>query len=612
MSFMNSMKKKAGELASMVMEDGVGDEPMRQEIDRIELSLQAQIKELKGFVTGMNSMCGAALAAGQIYRDEGGDGKLAAAVRRIPPFGLLFLCPAPLPRCTLLGPHADTPPCFCTQLCDAERTIAKDMIKTLATWLNTEVQRPTLAALERTKTCRAELSECARASNELESAERRMVGPQQLMEVREKLQSCEGHARQSLDELGVQVQELAARCVGGIVSCQRVMVHELGRLELRGQPERATLAALNQSAPPGWEDYLRGKGGTPVSPRRAESEPPIPRGRDGGQQEEQARLRAEAEAQEERERQRQRQQEHEQEKRRREAEADAASRQAAEQSAPTGNLFDMDEPPPPAAASPTSSPPAAHQRTSSGGAGLDSFFGGGGGEPAAPPPVAAAAPSGDLFGSPAPPTPPSDDFAAFDAFESAPAPGPAGDDFADFGTPAAPAPSPTPAPAVDDFFNMGSPAPAPAPVSASPNMFASPPAPAGGGNGGMDDLFGFVAPAPAPGPAQRGHPQASTDSAAVSAMREREAQEEALEQEKMMFVHEVEADVVKWAGEDYNPKNIRALLANFHVRDGQLVPSASLSSCGLFMTNCVPWWCVWDHRRYGRTSGGHRVVSRRC
>jgi hypothetical protein len=121
---------------------------------------------------------------------------------------------------------------------------------------------------------------------------------------------------------------------------------------------------------------------------------------------------------------------------------------------------------------------------------------------------------------------------------------------------------------VDDFFNMGSPAPAPAPVSASPNLFASPPAPApaGGGNGGMDDLFGFVAPAPAPGPVQRGHPQASTDSAAVSAMREREAVAEALEAEKMMFVHEVDADVVKWAGEDYNPKNIRALLAGFHVR----------------------------------------------
>ena len=64
MSFMNSMKKKAGELASMVMEDGTGGEPMRQELDRIERSLQAQIKELKGFVNGMNSMCGAALAAG--------------------------------------------------------------------------------------------------------------------------------------------------------------------------------------------------------------------------------------------------------------------------------------------------------------------------------------------------------------------------------------------------------------------------------------------------------------------------------------------------------------------------------------------------------------------
>ena len=100
---MNSMKKKAGELASMVMEDGMGDEPMRRELGRIELSLQAQIKELKGFVTGMNSMCGAALAAGQIYRDEGGDGKLAAAVRRAPCLSRLSLRLAPPPRRTLLA-----------------------------------------------------------------------------------------------------------------------------------------------------------------------------------------------------------------------------------------------------------------------------------------------------------------------------------------------------------------------------------------------------------------------------------------------------------------------------------------------------------------------------
>lgn len=55
------------------------------------------------------------------------------------------------------------------------------------------------------------------------------------------------------------------------MSCQRIMVHELGRLEFRGQPERATLAALNQSAPPGWEEYL--SDGV-HSPRRAGSEPP--------------------------------------------------------------------------------------------------------------------------------------------------------------------------------------------------------------------------------------------------------------------------------------------------------------------------------------------------
>ncbi len=73
-------------------------------------------------------------------------------------------------------------------------------------------------------------------------------------------------------QLDQHVKELAGRCVGGIVSCQRIMVHELGRLEFRGQPERATLASLNQSAPPGWEEYLAAADSH--SPRRAVSEPP--------------------------------------------------------------------------------------------------------------------------------------------------------------------------------------------------------------------------------------------------------------------------------------------------------------------------------------------------
>ena len=33
------------------------------------------------------------------------------------------------------------------------------------------------------------------------------------------------------------------------------------------------------------------------------------------------------------------------------------------------------------------------------------------------------------------------------------------------------------------------------------------------------------------------------------------------------FAGEVAAEVEKWAGPDYNPKNIRALLAGFHVSD---------------------------------------------
>jgi hypothetical protein len=32
----------------------------------------------------------------------------------------------------------------------------------------------------------------------------------------------------------------------------------------------------------------------------------------------------------------------------------------------------------------------------------------------------------------------------------------------------------------------------------------------------------------------------------------------------MMFVDEINADIVRWAGPDHNPKNIRALLQSFH------------------------------------------------
>jgi hypothetical protein len=207
MSFMNSMKKKAGEMVSQIMEEdgGPDGEPLRREVDRIEASLQSQSKELKSFVTGMNSMLGAALSAAELYRDEGGDGKLAVAVRtkRQPP---VFVSPTVLQRPPRLRDSAAAADPELTarvgpQMCDAEHALAKDMVKVLATWLNTEVQRPTIQALERTKTARAELSERARANSDLMSAEKRMVGPAQLNELREKLQSCDMHVRQSLEEV---------------------------------------------------------------------------------------------------------------------------------------------------------------------------------------------------------------------------------------------------------------------------------------------------------------------------------------------------------------------------------------------------------------------------
>jgi hypothetical protein len=86
-------------------------------------------------------------------------------------------------------------------MCDAEHALSKDMVKVLATWLNSEVQWPTMQALERTKTSRAELTERARAHSELMSAEKRMVGPAQLHELREKMHSCDMHARRNLEEV---------------------------------------------------------------------------------------------------------------------------------------------------------------------------------------------------------------------------------------------------------------------------------------------------------------------------------------------------------------------------------------------------------------------------
>ena len=86
-------------------------------------------------------------------------------------------------------------------MCDAEHALSKDMVKALATWLNSEVKRPTMQALERTKTARAELAERARANGDLMSAQKRMVGPAQLQELQEKMQRCDMHARQSLEEV---------------------------------------------------------------------------------------------------------------------------------------------------------------------------------------------------------------------------------------------------------------------------------------------------------------------------------------------------------------------------------------------------------------------------
>ena len=64
-----------------------------------------------------------------------------------------------------------------------------------------------------------------------------------------------------------------------------------------------------------------------------------------------------------------------------------------------------------------------------------------------------------------------------------------------------------------------------------------------------------------PQPAQRSAVTApGTDGAVLASV------QEALEDEKAMFAAEVDAEVARWAGPDYNPNNIRTLLAGFHVR----------------------------------------------
>ena len=75
------------------------------------------------------------------------------------------------------------------------------MVKKLATYLNSEVQRPTMQALEHSKGVRAELGARAKANSDLMSAEKRMVGPAQLNELRENLQRADAKAKQSLDEV---------------------------------------------------------------------------------------------------------------------------------------------------------------------------------------------------------------------------------------------------------------------------------------------------------------------------------------------------------------------------------------------------------------------------
>ena len=101
---MNSMKKAAASAVSQIMEEpGARSEPMNAELEGIEASLQAQMKELKAFVTGMNSTLNAALAAAQLYREEGGDRALAEAVRCCSPCRVAIDQPRRHKSCPLTG-----------------------------------------------------------------------------------------------------------------------------------------------------------------------------------------------------------------------------------------------------------------------------------------------------------------------------------------------------------------------------------------------------------------------------------------------------------------------------------------------------------------------------
>ena len=546
----NAAKKRAGEVVgavSSIIDDPAGAScEMSVELDRTEASLQEQLKQLKAFVNGMNSMCTAALSATTQYQGTARNVDLATA------------------------------------LTDAQTAIAKDTVKGIAGFLGAHVQRPLMSALEKSKAVRVEVNDRQRAQIEVANAEKRIATDLQLRPLRQKLEACDGHARQALAELIEETHVLRGKMLGGMVSCQQMLAQETGRLSLQGS-NGAALAKLSDVVPSGLRlaTAKQDTSGRLDHKRQASKGETAQRERRPQQQPEEAAVAAA-------------------EQRRQAAQASELSRhsqQQQRQGTSAEDLFNLDAPRPTS----TSPPPVVGTANGNGhgsakvDSNLDSFFGGGSSAASAAASAAASKPTTPNGAIDAPPhaqngtrrtaavvsPPPADIFGSatgtippqvqqpgtslldeFGAFASAPPPsvrpngagsangGGGSDIFGDFGggnsgTSKVPPPA---SPGFNDLF--GSP-PSPAPSCTNTGS--------ANGNSANAEFDFFCDGATASGGGT------VPESRAVQAMRERDARERMAEEERLMFVHDIEAEVAKWAGPDYNPKNIRALLANFHL-----------------------------------------------
>eukprot|EP01047_Picozoa_sp_COSAG01_P027181 COSAG01_NODE_1784_length_9237_cov_11.706829_12_plen_427_part_00 len=216
----SAAKKRVGEAVDAVGTAVAGaadarDDAMGVQLGEVEETLQEQLKQLKSFVNGLNSMCGAALQVSRAYATGTGS----------PPFAETLLA--------------------------AESTLGKEVVKSLATWLGTQVQRPIIRALEQTKAVRADINAKRKAGAELSTAQKRGVGGEQMQSLRSREQECARHAEQGLGQVAEETRALQGTLLGCMVLCQQVVAQEIAKLTLRGT-EAADFGRVAPDPPPGW------------------------------------------------------------------------------------------------------------------------------------------------------------------------------------------------------------------------------------------------------------------------------------------------------------------------------------------------------------------------